>query len=1079
MSSSAAAPAAVLELEDEIKPYRERIERIDDILEGPVRTLVREAIRAAKALDDATTAARKAAEEKAKNPRAVPTPDGTPPDGPAAKAAAHEHSGEELAPRFQLWIAHNPVRNPWPNALTTSLCLVTLHRLYRMRRRFPGLKKEMKALGEALDRLRLGYLPDRETLGSEFFARCAHFVDSRTFGFLNPFSSAQVFRLLMESGEDHAHTGVGCLSFFAMVWPLYRSTDPLDVGARIEPYLPTAYVTSKCLLPLIELRAICLKRARLFKTIKAHLNTLDGLRKDAPRSSRSHWKFCAEMDSLRRHLREMAEISISRQAFDTCEENLAGLLEDVGPRAPLQGVFDSVVRELAVALQGVEARSATLLGDAEHILQVLHAEVITPLRAGTVPSKPRRTRHGKLIFSEPAADAAGADGFDLAAFRFDFPEAEQPTDFAGYLQELGASAAKAAALCENILMQLKLAAGLNVVPLAQKADDAQRTDAIAQVHKALETMVNVNAEVAHLVSERVDVHTRWCHNVVNRHVAFAAASNFTDFDPSELLSGLAVVVRNKDLMTEGEVANALEKAVVAREPDGSWRLGHPYFSSDGLQALRAPAADMVWTLVSAVAQFPAVRVADEALFSFVEWLERTRREIPVTRDPMAELKDYGWSADQMREQDRLELFTTAYAVNALMAVRDLAEHRLWELCERRFTIIRNAKRLDEMAPVDLMVPHGHRLHSRLARMMSDTHAASEDATYSMVLHGPPGSSKTTVAGALSHAMGGKSGRWGRERRLVRVTPADFTRLGEDRVDAQAHAIFELLRHVRGATILFDEIDDLLRRREFTTDKHPRFLDLVIPAMLNRLQDLRDACEQQEICFLFGTNYVERIEPALMRRGRIDEIIPVPYPDQESRRAIAEEVLELSEVVPPALAARPEKDDPQREAKIAWQDAWKTWLLAGAAHIAPQTGGWSWSGVRGIAKKVRGDIRSRFGGFDLDVMPDKVVRDWDWEAYVERLVLDNPPDIRTDTIYPDRLRHGMDSRELRQESLRHLLTYCTSADGHPLLEELRDQVNALAMADVKPLHTDTHKFLEVLGLLNERNGAAAAGNGAGT
>jgi hypothetical protein len=93
--------------------------------------------------------------------------------------------------------------------------------------------------------------------------------------------------------------------------------------------------------------------------------------------------------------------------------------------------------------------------------------------------------------------------------------------------------------------------------------------------------------------------------------------------------------------------------------------------------------------------------------------------------------------------------------------------------------------------------------------------------------------------------------------------------------------------VRKVTIFFDEIDDQLRQRKI--DSELSFIRLVIPGMLNRLQDLRDAAPRQEICFLLGTNYVDQIEPALTRRGRIDAPIPVPYPDAWSRQNILERV----------------------------------------------------------------------------------------------------------------------------------------------------------------------------------------------
>ncbi len=192
--------------------------------------------------------------------------------------------------------------------------------------------------------------------------------------------------------------------------------------------------------------------------------------------------------------------------------------------------------------------------------------------------------------------------------------------------------------------------------------------------------------------------------------------------------------------------------------------------------------------------------------------------------------------------------------------------------------------------MDLGAQHAHRLHHRLIKMARTAEMGGPNAEYAFMFHGPPGSSKTAMAEALAEQMW-RNPTAGRrpDRRLIRITPADFTRHGESGMDSEAHAIFHLLRHTRGIVILFDEIDDLLRRRE---SKNPlAFMELLTPSMLNRLAYLREACPRQEICFIFSTNFIEKIDPALLRKGRLDDPIPVVYPDTESRAATIERKLQ--------------------------------------------------------------------------------------------------------------------------------------------------------------------------------------------
>jgi hypothetical protein len=291
-----------------------------------------------------------------------------------------------------------------------------------------------------------------------------------------------------------------------------------------------------------------------------------------------------------------------------------------------------------------------------------------------------------------------------------------------------------------------------------------------------------------------------------------------------------------------------------------------------------------------------------------------------------------------------------------------------------------------------------------------------DAKYAFMLHGPPGSSKTAMAQAAAKEMWrGPSASLSRPTRLIRITPADFTRFGEDRLDSEAAAIFTLLTHVRGAVILFDEVDDLLRKRD--PDKKPTFMELIIPAMLNRLADLRESCPRQEVCYIFATNFIQNIEAALIRRGRLDAAIPVVYPDTESRIALVERRAEKLG----------EKGQQLRKLK---------------KEIAKDTGFWPWLTIqdflddlckqRSISQKEAGTLAERY-----------------------RLDLAIPPYIVS------KLCEGPTSRELLNEFLHY------SFSGWSTLQEYKDhfleELQGWGAKDV----TDQKKVLQVVNQGAER------------
>jgi MoxR-like ATPase len=159
-------------------------------------------------------------------------------------------------------------------------------------------------------------------------------------------------------------------------------------------------------------------------------------------------------------------------------------------------------------------------------------------------------------------------------------------------------------------------------------------------------------------------------------------------------------------------------------------------------------------------------------------------------------------------------------------------------------------------------------------------------SYSCLLYGPPGSGKTTLARRVARELG-----WP----LITITTSDFIIDGEAQVEARAKNIFQTLELQVGAVIFFDEIDRLLLDRDASDySKQGDMLQFMTPSMLTKINDLRRA---ERSVFIIGTNYADRIDPAIKRAGRIDHKFLVLPPDLNRRIYLIDEELKRFGVRP--------------------------------------------------------------------------------------------------------------------------------------------------------------------------------------
>lgn len=155
--------------------------------------------------------------------------------------------------------------------------------------------------------------------------------------------------------------------------------------------------------------------------------------------------------------------------------------------------------------------------------------------------------------------------------------------------------------------------------------------------------------------------------------------------------------------------------------------------------------------------------------------------------------------------------------------------------------------------------------------VEDIKAIEEIVPKGMIFFGPPGTGKTYFAKAIATALNATVS-------IVSGPELKSKWVGES--EENLRRVFAQARKSAPSIIIFDELDSFASARGTYTGSG------VEHSMVNQMLTEMDGFRKEELVFVVGTtNFSESLDPALLRPGRFELTIEIPYPDKDDRKKI--------------------------------------------------------------------------------------------------------------------------------------------------------------------------------------------------
>merc|ERR1740121_1110792 len=153
----------------------------------------------------------------------------------------------------------------------------------------------------------------------------------------------------------------------------------------------------------------------------------------------------------------------------------------------------------------------------------------------------------------------------------------------------------------------------------------------------------------------------------------------------------------------------------------------------------------------------------------------------------------------------------------------------------------------------------------------------------VLFYGPPGCGKTLLAKAIANEC---------KANFISVKGPELLTMWFGESEANVRDLFDKARQASPCVVFFDEMDSIAKSRGSGGGGASEAGDRVINQILTEIDGVGD---RKNVFVIGATNRPDILDSAVMRPGRLDQLIYIPLPDYDSRLSIFQANLRKSPV----------------------------------------------------------------------------------------------------------------------------------------------------------------------------------------